>query len=64
LRHERRVERQQLVQIGLDLDAIVEEGAGGVLHPAARGHDHERKRQDDDREVATTMLHGRAQGTA
>ena len=34
---ERRVEREQLVQIGLDLDAVLEEVAGGVSNRAACG---------------------------
>ena len=55
LRRECGVEGEQLVQIGLDLDRVAEQGARRGLDAAARGEADDQQRHDEEREVSTRL---------
>jgi hypothetical protein len=55
LRHERGVEGEQLIQIGLDVDRVAQQGACRRLDAAARGEADDQQRHDDECEMSTTL---------
>jgi len=55
LSHGRGIEGEQLVQIGLDLDGIAEQGACRRLDATARGQGDDQQRHGDEREFSATL---------